>query len=96
MAAGLDPDVQRYPKPLRTIYSDGRADLLPIREADLWLLGNVPAEPPFCLTLDRGVPFRDVATIPHERPLIGMRSLLRAGVRIEIDCSVPCVSLWVP
>ena len=75
--------------------------LAPIREADLWLVSNVAAyrNRPARLPLERGLPFRDVPVLPdphYHRPLIGMRALRRAGLRVELDFVADVVSVWTP
>jgi hypothetical protein len=98
--AGLDPDVEQS-GPLRARSSLGASEMVPIRNADLWLFSNLPALQgrPFRLELDPGIAFRNVAQRPDpefHRPLVGMRALRRAGVRVQIDFTRGTVSLWVP
>src|SRR5205823_5110946 len=87
--AGLDPDQGRLPQQMTISTVTGKA-LVPVRDADLWLVSNlVSSNPdPYRIVLHRGLPFHDVATIPDphfQRPLIGIRALRAAGLRVEID-----------
>lgn len=102
LQAGLDPDVHRLPGHIRiggaTIQQPPRASL---READLWLASSLPAlhSKPFRIRLERGLPFLDLPARPDplfHRPLIGMRALRRAGLRMEIDFAADVVSVWTP
>jgi hypothetical protein len=79
----------------------GRREIVPIRTADLWLVSNIPAlaSAPYCLRLYRGIPFRDVPSTPDphlNRPLIGIRTLRRAGLRVEMDFAQDTISVWTP
>jgi hypothetical protein len=99
-AAGLDPDVEQG-DPLSLRWSTtGSRILFPVREADLWLVSNVPGVPPFCLPLDGGIAFRDqrVRTPDPEfhKALVGMRILRRVRFSIMIDCDASTVSISVP
>ncbi len=101
IVAGLDPDQNRGPGQMVVTASIGARSLVPIREADLWLVSNVPAlrNLPCRLSLERGIPFRNVVNLPDpqlNRPLIGMRAFRRAGLRVEIDFANDTVSVWVP
>ena len=74
---------------------------MPVRDADLWLVSNIPAlQPtPYRITLHRGLPFHDVPTVPDpqfQRPLIGIRALRSARLRVEIDFDADTVSVWTP
>jgi hypothetical protein len=54
---------------------------------------------PHPLRPDRGVSFIDLPTFPDpnlNRPLIGMRALRRARLRVEVDFDADVVSVWVP
>ena len=101
LAAGLDPDVGRVGS-VRIRSSIGAPKpLVPIRSGDLWLISNIPAlaATPFKLELDPGIPFRDVKTVPDpqlDRPLIGIRAVRRARLRIDLDFSADTVSIWTP
>jgi hypothetical protein len=75
-----------------------KADLL---EANVWVYPNVPGKShadaggaPFCLELDAGVAVypRAMATAPR-LPLLGMRALRLAGLRLSIDCQALSVSI---
>jgi len=99
--AGLDPDVGRVGTMGITSSLGGTKQFVPIREADLWLVSNIPAlaAHPFRIELFPGIPFRDVPTLPDpqlQRPLIGMRALRRARLRIELDFAGDTVSIWTP
>jgi hypothetical protein len=64
------------------------------------LCSNLPTlrNPPYRLDLTSGVVFRDAPAPDAEfhRPLLGMRVLLRAGVKVKIDFAKATVSLWTP
>ncbi|MCI0681299.1 MAG: hypothetical protein L0Y71_04275 [Gemmataceae bacterium] len=100
LQAGLDPDQNRRARSMR-IRSVGGSIFAPLRKADIWLVSNLPGQPlePYRVPLDRGLPFRDTAQQPDphfDRPLIGIRALRRAGLRIEIDFAHDTVSVWTP
>jgi hypothetical protein len=100
LQAGLDPDQGRMPQPMTIRTVTGRL-LVPVRDGDLWLVSNIPAlrPTPFRIVLHRGLPFHDVPTLPDpqfQRPLIGIRALRSAGLRVEIDFSRDSVSVWTP
>jgi hypothetical protein len=96
---GLDPDSQIVGSArARTPLGSAR---LPIRSAALWLVSNIPAlrEKPFRLALDPGITFNNVDQRPDpdsDSPLIGVRALLRAGVKVQIDFAAETLSLWTP
>ena len=97
---GLDPDQGRMPQPMTIRTVAGRLSV-PVRDADLWLVSNIPAlQPtPYRISLHRGLPFFDVPTPPDpqfQRPLIGIRALRSAGLRVEIDFAADTVSVWTP
>lgn len=99
--AGLDPDVRRVPGSIRLAVPGGQSSPVPIREGELWLVSNLPSPQELFhrLQLDRGLPFLDVPTRPdphYHRPLIGMRALRRARLRIELDLANDAVSVWTP
>jgi hypothetical protein len=98
--AGLNPDQLRLPQPMTIRTVAGRVTV-PVRDADLWLVSNltVSPPPPYRLVLHRGLPFQDTTTIPDPqfpRPLVGMRALRSARLRIEIDYANEAVSIWTP
>jgi hypothetical protein len=98
--AGLDPDQGRLPQPL-TIRTVAGQISVPVRDVDLWLVSNLPGSPlpPYRIVLQRGLPFQDVTTIPDpqfQRPLIGIRALRTARLRVEIDFDNDTISLWTP
>src|SRR5207249_299187 len=100
LMAGLDPDQGRLPQTMtvRTVTSKVS---VPVRDADLWLVSNLPAQPPdpYRIVLRRGLPFQDTPTLPDphfQRPLIGVRALRSARLRVEIDFTQDTVSVWTP
>jgi hypothetical protein len=100
LQAGLDPDQRRMPASMTVRSVTGRLTV-PVRDADLWLVSNVSAlaSIPFRISLHRGLPFHDVTTLPDpefQRPLIGIRALRSAGLRIEIDFANDTISVWTP
>jgi hypothetical protein len=67
----------------------------------VWLASNLPAlqSNPYRIRMERGLPFLNLPFRPDplfNRPLIGMRSLRRAGLRVEIDFAADVVSVWTP
>lgn len=97
--AGLDPDANRRP-PVNIRTVSGQV-LTPVRDADLWLVSNIPAlqATPHRIVLRRGLAFRDMPHLPDpefQRPLIGLRALRTAGVRVEIDFARDTDSVWTP
>jgi hypothetical protein len=99
--AGLDPDVKRAPGTARLAWAVGSEQYVPARDAKLWLLSNLPAfqGSPFRLELQRGILFRDVSDLPDpqwNRPLIGLRVLRRARLRVELDFDPGTISVWTP
>ena len=100
LEAGLDPDVRRAGRTFLTPLG-GQPQEFPVRSADLWLVSNIPAleATPCWLELDRGIAFRNVQSLPNPEsncPLLGMRALERAGLKILIDFGAGTVSVWVP
>ncbi len=74
---------------------------VPVRDVDLWLISHLQGPPlePYRIVLHRGLPFQDTPAIPDphfQRPLIGVRALRSAGLRIEIDFARDTVSVWTP
>ncbi len=74
---------------------------VPVRDADLWLVSNLPAlrGTPHRMVLHRGLPFRDTSSRAEpefQRPLIRIRALRSAGMKIEIDFARDTVSVWTP
>jgi hypothetical protein len=99
--AALDPAARRL-APLTVLPGHGPAQTRPTRDADIWLLSNIPAlrDRPHRLELRSGIAFQD---IPNRRtpqtlppPLIGMRAFRRARLRVDIDFARAQVSLWTP
>jgi hypothetical protein len=98
--AGLDPDKGRLPQPMLIHTVTGKVRV-PVRDVDLWLVSNIPNQPvqPYRMVLHRGLPFQDALTIPDphfQRPLIGIRALRAAGLRLDIDFAHDTVSVWTP
>ncbi len=98
--AGLDADQGRLPLPLSVRTVAGRLTV-PVRDADLWLVSNVPVlrRTPYRMILHRGLPFRDVPSLPDpefQRQLIGMRAMRAAGLKVEIDFAHDTISVWTP
>ena len=74
---------------------------VPVRDVDLWLVSNLATSPPppYRIVLHRGLPFLDTPAVPDphwQRPLIGVRALRTAGLRVEIDFGHDTVSVWTP
>jgi hypothetical protein len=98
--AGLDPDTRRgTPVWLKGSAVSGGIQA-PVRKADLWLVSNIAHLPPYCLRLRSGITFRDQrVTNPDpefHRALLGMRPLIRAGLKVELDFAGRTVSVWIP
>jgi hypothetical protein len=100
VAAGLDPDRFRnrsaFLPPL-----GGSPQEFPVRGADLWLVSNIPhlRPTPWRITLRRGIAFRNRRALPDPEtncPLLGLRALERAGLRVAIDFARATVSVWTP
>jgi hypothetical protein len=101
LEAGLDPR-RNILGTTRVVFGGGstREDLL-VRAGALWLFSNIPAlrGDPHRLPLNPGITFvnRDFRGDPGlSTPVIGMRALRSAGLKLEIDCANDTVSLWVP
>lgn len=99
--SGLDPDRNRLAQPVAITAAVGGKMLVPICPVDLWLVSNLSISPPdpFRIVLQRGLPFQDVPNLPDpqfQRPLIGIRALRAAGLRLEIDFAHDTVSVWTP
>jgi hypothetical protein len=100
LRAGVDPDQELQPDPISVRSAGDQPDELPIRKASLWLVSNIPSlrASPFRIELDQGVAFYDRE--PRRRagkyPLLGMRALRRAGLRVFIDGAQGTISVWVP
>jgi hypothetical protein len=98
--AGLDPAQDRLPQPM-TIRTVAGPLTVPARYAHLRLVSNIPAlrPTPYRMVLHRGLPFHDVPTRPDpmlQRPLVGMRAMRAAGLKVEIDFANDTVSVWTP
>lgn len=99
--AGVDP--ARLHGPEVTLRTANRPLNLRVRKAVLWLFSNIPALQgcPYRLPLNPGIPFRDDAWPSADPPdlyppILGLRPLLRGGVKVEIDARREWASLWVP
>jgi hypothetical protein len=98
--AGLDPDQGQLPQPITICTVTGKVSV-PVRDVDLWLVSHLtgPLLSPYRLVLHRGLPFLDSHGIPDphfQQPLIGIRALRSAGLRVEIDFAQDTVSVWTP
>jgi hypothetical protein len=74
---------------------------VPVRDVDLWLVSNIPGSQllPYRIVLHRGCPFQDTLAIPDphfQRPLVGIRALRAARLRVEIDFAQDFISVWTP
>ncbi len=101
LTGGLDPDVGHFPRTVSITSALGGKHSVPSREADLWLVSNLPAlqGQPWRLELMQGIPFYDIQALPDphfNRPLIGTRALRRGRLRVELDFDAAVVSVWVP
>lgn len=100
LEAGLNPDVRRSGDAVLTPLG-GAPQSFPLRAAALWLVSNLPAwrGHPYRLELVSGIAFRDQRTLPNPDsncPLLGMRALASAGLKVLIDFAGRTVSVWVP
>lgn len=98
--AGLNPDTRRNGYVSLTPLG-GAPQSFPLRVAALWLVSNLPAWRgwPYRLELAKGIAFRDVGVLPNpdgNSPLLGMRALESAGLKVLIDFAGRTVSVWVP
>jgi hypothetical protein len=101
LSAGLDPNTERLLPPRTITSAVGGKELVPVRRALVWLVSNLPPlqGQPYPLELKDGLPFRDVPALPDpqfHRPLLGLRPLLRAGLRVDLDFRAKALSLWTP
>ena len=99
--AGLDPDVLRHPGTVNVTNSVGGKTAVVIRQADLWLVSNLPTfkGTAWRMRLYPGILFHNVTGLPDpqfHRPLIGLEALRGAGLRVEIDFAADVVSVWTP
>jgi hypothetical protein len=99
--AGLDPDVLHFSGGANITTSMGGKANVPVRLADLWLVSNLPTlrGAAWRMELDPGIPFHDKVALPDpqfHRPLIGLRALRRAMLRVELDFAADVVSVWTP
>src|SRR5262249_44705220 len=100
LQAGLDPDQRRLPQPM-TIRTVMGSVTVPVRDVDLWPVSNLPGQPlePYRIMLHRGLPFQDTPALPDphfQRPLVRIRALRAAKLRVEIDFEHDTVSVWRP
>jgi hypothetical protein len=98
LQAGLDPDLGRLPQPMSIRTVSGKITV-PVRDVDLWLVSNLPGLHPYRIVLHRGLPFHDTPTVPDphfQQPLLGIRALRAAALRVEIDFAHDTVSVWTP
>jgi len=98
--AGINPDLGRMAKPMTIVTVAGKVTV-PVRDVDLWLVSNLPGQPqaPYRIVLHRGLPFYDSSKVPDphfQRPLIGIRALRSAGLRVDIDFARDTISVWTP
>ncbi len=98
--AGLNPD-ELHNGTIRLLPVGGPAQEFPLRMASLWLVSNIPAlrDAPYCLELRDGIAFRNVQALPNPNsnlPLLGMKALASAGLKVLIDGRGRTVSVWVP
>lgn len=98
--AGMDPDIGRMPVTLTARTVSGRL-ITALREAGLWLFSNVPAlaGTPYRVPLLRGLAFNDVPNLPgpqYQRPLVGIRAMRTARLRVEMDFTADTISVWTP
>jgi hypothetical protein len=99
--AGLDPDVLRHPTDMNVTTSVGGKTTVPVRLADLWLVSNLATSTgaTYHMAVVPGILFRNVSALPDpqfHRPLIGLKALRDAGLRVEIDFAADVVSVWTP
>jgi hypothetical protein len=98
--AGLDPSARLRPETVSVRSANDAVETLPIRRAGLWLMSNIPAlrGTPFRLPVYRGLPFYDRAPRRPEAifPLIGVRTMKRARLKVKIDFDALTISVWVP
>jgi hypothetical protein len=100
LEAGLNPDTERNGYASLTPLG-GAPQSFPLRKAGLWLVSNLPAwrGRPYRLELVSGIAFRDQRALPNPEsncPLLGMRALASAGLKVTIDFANRSVSVWVP
>jgi len=97
--AGMDPRVLTRVGGIRI-----GGERLPLFEVDVWLHTNVPGKrdivtnkPPFRLELDEGVAIypRTMTSAPR-LPLLGLRALRVAGLRLSIDGQTQRVTIRTP
>jgi hypothetical protein len=96
--AGLNPNRPLLPsRPIRT--TSGEVVSTGQRSLDLWLVSNIPAlrDTPFRIGTNPGL---HVSTATRQVfshfPILGMRALRRAGLKILLDYRRATASVWVP
>jgi hypothetical protein len=96
--ASLDHSCRRHPRTVRARSANDMTEELPIRKACLWLVSNIPSlrVTPLRLPLYQGLPFYDRTPRRPELvfPLIGVRTLRRAGLKVKIDFKHLTISVW--
>ncbi|MFL5341495.1 MAG: hypothetical protein ACJ8F7_15220 [Gemmataceae bacterium] len=97
---GTDADIGRLPLPMNILTVTGQKSV-PVRDVDLWLVSNLQDQQlqPHRIVLHRGLPFHDTARMPDphfQLPLVGIRALRSAGLRVQIDFSLDLISVWTP
>ncbi len=100
LEAGVDPAMLHTGHTYLTPVG-GIPQKFPLRDADVWLLSNIPAlrNTPWRLELEEGIALRDVPSLPQPEmncPLIGMRALEQSGLQIKLDFAKATVSVWTP
>jgi len=88
----VNPDL-----PLRT--ASGQIVSQVRRPLDLWLVSNIPAlmARPFLIPTGQGIHVGANMRVPMAHfPVIGVRALRRAGVRVLSDFQRNTVSVWIP
>jgi hypothetical protein len=98
--AGPDPSARLWRETVRTRSANDAVEVLPIRKASLWLVSNIPAlrDKPLRLPLYRGLPFYDRTPRRPANivPLLGIRALRRAHLKVLIDFDALTMSVWAP
>lgn len=99
--SGLDPT--RLQGPGAELKTEGGLISCPTRKAALWLYSNIPAlvKYPCRIPLSPSIPFKESDWPPANppdlhAPILGLRPVLRSGLRVCIDAHRETVSVWVP
>src|SRR5262249_44857757 len=98
--AGLDPN-RFHNGSTNLVPLGGSPQGFPVRNADLWLVSNLAPfqSTPLRIDLNRRLAFRERSSLPDPEsncPLLGMRALERAGLKVLIDFRRGTVSVWTP